>query len=50
MIKDEGLGGFTSKWHMAGNIMSTLHPKWNRVGIGFVIVGLVFQLVGSLYR
>jgi hypothetical protein len=29
------------------NVMSTLHPKWNTIGIVLVIIGLVLHLRGS---
>jgi ABC-type multidrug transport system permease subunit len=38
-------GGFTSPVDYLGNVMSTRHPRVNFIGIIFVILGLVFQLV-----
>jgi hypothetical protein len=46
MVKPEG-GSFSSKWDKLGNVMSTLHPKSNFVGILLVIIGLGLQLVSS---
>ena len=47
MVKPEG-GGFTSQWDKVGNVMSTLHPRWNTIGIILVIVGLIFQLISPI--
>ena len=42
-------GSFTSGLDYLGNVMSTRHPRTNRVGIILVIIGLVFQLVSLFF-
>ena len=48
MVKPEG-GSFTSKWDKLVNIMCTVHPRWNTIGIGLVIAGLGLQLASSFF-
>jgi len=40
----EKVGSNTSDTDCLPNVMSTMHPTDNKVGIGLVVVGLVFQL------
>lgn len=35
-------------WDKNQNLISTLYPKLNTLGIGLVIAGLLFQLGGSV--
>jgi hypothetical protein len=46
-VKPKG-GSFSSVWDKNQNLMSTLYPKLNTLGIGLVIAGLLFQLGGSV--
>jgi hypothetical protein len=43
-IKPSG-GGFTFDYSGTPNMVSMTHSRWNRVGIGFVIAGLLLQLI-----
>ena len=42
-VKPGGGGSFTSQWDIVGNVMSTLHSRWNYAGIVMVIFGLILQ-------
>jgi hypothetical protein len=42
--KGEKVGSNTSDTDYLPNVMSTRHPTDNKVGIGLVVVALVFQL------
>jgi hypothetical protein len=46
MVKPKG-GSFTTKWDKFGNVISTLRPKSNTIGIILVIIGLGLHLGGS---
>jgi hypothetical protein len=46
-VKPKG-GSFSSVWDKNQNLMSTLYPKLNTIGISLVIAGLLFQLGGSV--
>jgi len=44
--KEKGgkIGSNTTDTDYLPNVMSTMHPTENKVGIGLAVVGLVFQL------
>jgi hypothetical protein len=48
-VKPKG-GSFSSMWDKNQNLMSTLYPKSNTLGISLVIAGLLFQLGSSIYE
>jgi hypothetical protein len=41
-------GSFSSAVDYLGNVMSTRHPRVNKIGILLVIIGLGFQLAALL--